>query len=136
VANESPFQVESMRATFGYAQSAIRTAFLLNGGSLVGIVTFIGGRQDAKTLVAIAAALSAPVRCFVLGVIAAAITLGLSYISQSCFTRENSTGYRRAGVTFQVLAALLWLSSIAAFSVGAFSFPEVIAQIPVNPPAN
>lgn len=109
-------------AIVNFALVTIRSLILVNGGAIVGIVSFAGNLWshdvgDApKLVVAIVPALT----WFVAGLILALLTAGFSYLSQVLFAELPDISGKRYGNSVRVAALLCAIFSLAAFIGGAY----------------
>lgn len=70
-----------------YGKEAIRAGILINGGSAVALLAFLSSSRSPDP-----ASMMPSLKCFVLGVLCAAVTAMLAYITQSLFALVNKTG--------------------------------------------
>ncbi|HVA13482.1 MAG TPA: hypothetical protein VNF99_09550 [Stellaceae bacterium] len=79
--------VEMARAAIGFAQGALRTAFLLNGGALIALPTFSAiFRAGTKS---IAALLGASIGCFVAGLVACVLAHLFTFFTTSAAAQNR-----------------------------------------------
>jgi hypothetical protein len=142
--------LESFRATIQFAIEAIRTAALVNGGAVVGILTFTAATIEKQPVMA-SDLLSGPLDFFVSGVIFAGLGAGFSYFAQYCFTYSDEHVARtwvypfldrgsakhkrwvRLGILFQVAAIVFVLGSFGALAVGVYASRNVVATSSIPP---
>lgn len=116
-------KVEELRGAFGFAALALRTLFILNGGAVVGILSFTGNlwaRNDARGQ-SLAVLLVHPIGAFIVGTVMAALATTLSYVSQILFA-ERPAGEMSlpvAGLRVRLVACAAAFISMVAFIVGA-----------------
>jgi hypothetical protein len=128
-------------------EMAIRTVMLINGGAAVAVLAFIGAlvREDGVT-VKQAAGVSSSLLWFAGGVAAAAWALALSYFTNFCYVRSetskiftfdhpyiidgaNTRRWLNWGYAFH-LGAIVWGAlSLAAFVVGMFDVRNAIVRL-------
>jgi hypothetical protein len=104
--------VESSKAAFDYAKTAISQAFLANGGAAIALLAQLSaaGRADGTSRLA-ASSLAMPLQCLAAGIFFACLTGAASYVAQIAFThRRNVLGQFIRGV-----ALISWVLSIGAF---------------------
>jgi hypothetical protein len=126
---------------------AIRTVMLVNGGAAVAVLAFIGAlvRQDGVTIKQVAG-VSGSLLWFASGVAAAVLALALSYFTNFCYGRSetskiftlehpyiidgtNTRWWRNWAYAFH-LGAIVWgLLSLAAFVVGMFDVHSAIVRL-------
>jgi hypothetical protein len=126
---------------------AIRTAMLINGGAAVAVLAFIGTlvRQDEVTVKQVAG-VSGSLLWFGSGVAAAVFALALSYFTNYCYVRAetskiftlehpyivdgvNTQRWLRWGYAFH-LGAIAWgMGSLAAFVVGMIDVHGAIVRL-------
>lgn len=110
-------QLEMFRSVITSGQAAIKSSFLLNGGAAVAMLAFIGHLAQFKAEKV--SAFSACLLPFAYGVLAIALTSGLTYLSQWLYAGTNSTA-QRVGFWLNILCILLGCSSYGFFSWGLF----------------
>lgn len=111
-------QLEMFRTVIAAGQSAIKSSFLLNGGSAVALLAFIGHLAQFKpTAVPKFAECMLP---FTLGVLAIAVTSGFTYLSQWLYASPKA-GARRTGFAFNMFCIALGVTSYGLFSWGLYA---------------
>lgn len=111
-------KLEMFRSVIASGQNAIKSSFLLNGGASVALLAFIGHLaqfQPAKV-----APFSSCLLPFTYGVLAIAVTSGLTYLSQWLYASTHLRA-RQAGFGFNVLCILLGFASYAFFAWGLYA---------------
>ncbi len=109
--------LEMFKSVIASGQAAIKASFLLNGGAAVAMLAFIGHLAQFK-----ADKVSAFSTCllpFAYGVLAIAVTSGLTYLSQ-WFYFSTQPWSRKLGFAFNMLCILLGISSYVFFAWGLF----------------
>ncbi|WP_256360626.1 hypothetical protein [Methylomonas koyamae] len=120
----SDSNLEMFRSVISSGQSAIKSSFLLNGGASVALLAFIGHlAQFQPTKVPAFGTCLLP---FTFGVLAIAITSGLTYVTQWLYASSNSTT-RRIGFWLNVLCIFLGFASYAFFAFGLISAYQLFA---------
>lgn len=76
---------EMLQATMEFGRLGVRAVFLLNGGAIIGILTFIGHIYSSPNVSPFLHSAKLSLPYYILGVVCAALTLGVSYISQGNF---------------------------------------------------
>ncbi len=122
-------RLEMSRAAIGFGQGAIRALILINGGASIAVMTFIGnfGSEQAGLISSFSLALL----LFSMGVAAAALVAGCSYVTQ--FFYESSSGkLLKAGNAFHCLAVLAAAVSFSLFVwallTAYFGFEQVLEE--------
>lgn len=111
-------QLEMFRSVITSGQSAIKSSFLLNGGSAVALLAFIGHLAEFKpNLVAAFAECLMP---FCYGVLVVAITAGSTYLSQ-WFYASPMAWAKKTGFCINICCILLGLSAYGFFLWGLFA---------------
>lgn len=105
-----------------YANGAMGSLLLVNGGSVVAILTFIGNlwSKNEASAIQIASRVAASVKFFVWGLTAALLALGIAYLSQVVMLEHRrATWGRWAGEALRLLACIAAIASLVAFGRGA-----------------
>ena len=118
------------RSVISAGQSALRSAFLMNGGGAVAVLAFIGNlaNNDPQRIPSLAPSLTV----FVTGVLLVTVASGGTYLSQ-WFYAHISKRSRYTGHTFNILAIVSAIASYCAFAWGIFDAYTVFANY--GPPA-
>ena len=107
--------IEMFRSVIQAGQNALHAAFLMNGGSSVAILAFIGhlasSSPEKVSLFADCLAI------FVVGVLIAGLASGITYLSQWFYFRTKKI-FRKTGFVLNIVAMLLGLSSYLTFGYG------------------
>jgi hypothetical protein len=119
------FFKESFEATMRFAELAVRSLLILNGGAALGLLTFASNQSkngappinyaDAVWLFGIGAALSV-------------LTAGFAYVAQYFFTHESDDWKEKVAIGFQLAAVAAWLFSMALFVCGVRAAVAVVAN--------
>jgi hypothetical protein len=123
----------SWKATLDFGTLAIKSLIIANGGAVLALLTFLGSLLANKgpTMPEAAALIGTSMRAFVVGVGAAVATAGVAYLSQAFFTKGidwQAGKDSRVGIGFQILAILLALLSLVAFSYGAWLAASALSR--------
>lgn len=111
-------QLEMFRSVITSGQAAIKSSFLLNGGSAVALLAFIGHLAEFKpTMVATFAECLMP---FCYGVLVVAVTAGATYLSQWFYASQKAWA-KKTGFALNILCILLGLSAYGFFLWGLFA---------------
>lgn len=118
-------KVEMFRSVIESGQNALRTAFLLNGGGAIAMLTFVGNLaiNDPLRVPSLAPSLT----LFVVGVLLVTMAAGATYMSQWLYSGAQRWS-RRAGFTFHIFAIVLPISSYGVFGWGVYEAYTVFAQ--------
>ena len=114
------FERDLLTAVVGFATTAIRSLFLLNGGAVIAILAFYGdvlaggGSLPAGLR---PAGLVAALAFFVAGLVAAFGCAASAYLGQMAFAES---GRRRLAHWLRVLALLAAAGSVGCFALGAY----------------
>ena len=113
---------EMFRSVIASGQNALRTAFLMNGGGAIAILSFVGtlAINSPQRVAPFASTLA----MFVTGVLLVAAAAGSTYLSQLFYTDESSL---RAGKIFHAIAILLPILSYVTFAWGVYKAYLVFA---------
>lgn len=109
------WDMEGFRATITAGQYAIRTSLLLNGGSAVAVLAFVG--HLAAVRAEQVPAFGECIMPFAYGALAATVTAGGTYIGQLLFQSEFK-GSRKAGYAVQYFCILAGIASYGFFFWG------------------
>jgi hypothetical protein len=107
--------VEMFRSVITAGQNALRTSFLMNGGSSVAMLAFIG-HLTTKTPEKVHL-FSTSLAIFVIGVLLSAVASGATYLGQ-WFYAGNKTWKGKTGFILNIVAILLAISSYFVFAYG------------------
>ena len=111
-------QLEMFRSVIASGQSAIKSSFLLNGGSAVALLAFIGHLAEFKpTMVPVFANCLMP---FCYGVLAVSLTAGATYLTQWFYASPKPFA-KKAGFTLNIFCILLGFFAYGLFLWGLFS---------------
>ncbi len=105
-------RLEMTKAAIGFGQGAIRALILINGGAAIAVMTFIGNFGTVQA--GLISSFSLALLLFSMGVAAAALVAGCSYVTQF-FYESSSGGLLKAGIAFHWLAVLSAIVSLALF---------------------
>jgi len=106
------------RSVITVGQGAIKSSFVLNGGAAIALLAFIGHLAQFKPeKVAEFGACQLP---FAYGVLAIAVTSGLTYLSQWLYASPRGLA-KRAGFILNLLCIALGLGSYGLFVWGLFA---------------
>lgn len=110
-------QLEMFRSVINSGQAAIKSSFLLNGGAAVAMLAFIGHLAQFKPDKV--SAFSSCLLPFAYGVLAIAVTSGLTYLTQWFYASERSWS-EKVGFVLNLLCILLGILSYVFFAWGLF----------------
>jgi hypothetical protein len=108
----------SFDATIRFAEMAVRSLLILNGGAALGLLTFAGNAASRAT--------DAPnfrwaIVAFGVGAATSVLTSGSSYFSQWFYSWANATDKGvRAGYFFNALAVVFAVAGLVAFGAGIY----------------
>ena len=109
--------VEGFKSVIAAGQSALKTAFLMNGGATVALLAFIGKlSEDHANKIA---EFSLAMIYFVMGVLLVTMSSGSTYLSQ-WFYFSPKTWQKKTGFMFNMTAIIFRLLSYILFIVGVF----------------
>ena len=115
-------QRASFRAVIDFASLGIRSLILVNGGAIIGILTFLGNlwTKDDAAAKATAAAVAPALSFFIIGLTLALATSLLAYVAQVGFTEFVREGKPPLWAVISRIAGLLFaIFSAASMAVGA-----------------
>ncbi len=129
---------------FRFAELAVRSLLLLNGGAALAVITFASSSIGSATPAA-AKLLGALIYLFDTGAALSLVTAGAAYLSQLCFTEFNDNPtiewYRGGG--FRIIGIVAFFLGLAAFVAGIHTagteFTASLAEAAVRevrPPRN
>ena len=123
--NTHSHQVEMFRSVISAGQSALRSAFLMNGGGAVAVLAFIGNlaNNDPQRIPSLAPSLTV----FVSGVLLVAVASGATYLSQWFYAHLPKWG-SYTGHAFNILAIVFAIASYCAFAWGIHDAYTVFAS--------
>ncbi len=117
--------VEVGKSVIDTAKTLIRSLILINGGSAVALLAFIGHLATRPQGPLLIGSFAVPLGCFVVGVGTAVLFAGFLCLGQK-FHAEKWT---RSGNATVPLSVLLALTSITAFMIGGYQAYIVFAKI-------
>lgn len=115
--NAHSHSVEMFRSVITAGQNALRTSFLMNGGSSVAMLAFIG--HLATTVPEKVPLFASSLAVFVIGVLIAAVASGTTYLSQWFYASENK-GLFKIGFSLNVVSIVLGISSYVVYGFGVY----------------
>lgn len=115
--------VEVFKSVIDTAKVLIQSLILINGGSAVALLAFIGHLTTAPQPAAPISSFADPLRYFVIGVGTAALFAGSLCLGQKLYAEK----WNRFGNATVSISLLLALSSIAAFAIGSWCTYVVFA---------
>lgn len=110
---------EMIRHTVSAGASALRAAFLVNGGAVIALLAFAGGERGAEDP-DLTKRLSVPLGLYSLGVLLSAIATGATYLAQAGFGGEFRKNSRSVGSKARAWVIILVGSSYLTFVLGSF----------------
>jgi len=119
-------QLEVFKAVILQGQSALKSAFIMNGGASIAILAFLGKLSDSKA--SCISCFTEPMQIFVTGVFLAGLSSGVTYLSQWASSYDTDAGYK-IGFGLNLLVIIMGLSSYGCFIWGALSAVEVFHKI-------
>lgn len=113
--------LEQLRSAIGFVKQAIGFNFLLNGGSLIAIMTFLASAYDKlppEKLNAIANSLG----FFVFGLVLSSLSAIIAYLSQlNYFKEESGIGTSTFSATsLRIVLIIILFLTVGIFSIGAY----------------
>lgn len=118
------FFKESFEATMRFAELAVRSLLILNGGAALGLLTFASNHtKNGGTPIDYADA----VCYFGVGAALSVLTAGMSYLAQYYFTHENEDWQLTLASCLRWGAIGAWLVSIILFLCGVSAAANSIA---------
>jgi hypothetical protein len=96
--------------------NALKTALGINGAASVALLAFIGHLATSSQTKALIAQLANPLLLFVSGVLAAALAMGVSYLTQSQFCH----GHKTAARTTRMVAIAFVIASYICFALANY----------------
>ena len=113
----------SFRAIIDFALVTVRGLVLVNGGAIVGILSFASSLWSRNDMAAkaMARALGPAITWFVIGLSLALLTAGLSYVAQAAYTElTRPQPAMKVGNRIRAVAVAFAILSLVAFIVGAY----------------
>jgi hypothetical protein len=122
VAQETVYPPKMAELLGGFAQTGLRSLYLVNGGGLVAILALLGNVWGKGDVGGLANRLEPAARHLAWGLFVAFLATGAAYLSQLSFIdfRLKSWGFA-AGRVGQAVCLLLCLLSLALFGWGTLS---------------
>ena len=114
--------LDSSKATYEYGRYAINCILILNGGAALAVFQHLGAAKDEASRVPLHL-LGTPLFVLAGGLVAAALTAAIAYLSQSAFTADRN----RFGVALQVSAIASWFVSLGCFVYAAAVLARLMA---------
>jgi hypothetical protein len=108
--------VEVGKSVIDTAKTLIRSLILINGGSAVALLAFIGHLASIPQGTLLIASFAVPLGWFVIGLLAAVLFAGSLCLGQKFFAES----WDRAGRATVFVSAALALTSIIAFAIGSY----------------
>jgi len=115
---------EMFRSVLTYAETALKNALLISGGAAVALLAFMGNILAKDPQSRLVAQFSAPLACFVYGVLAAALASGGSYATQYAYFHYG----QRQGVLWHRISVGLLCISYLLFAAGSFLCYKVFSE--------
>jgi hypothetical protein len=113
-------QLELSKSVITTAQNAVKSVLLVNGGSAVALLAFVGHLATSGGQNGAVSRLALPLLSFALGVGAAAVTAACIALTQKSYVG----GWKRTGLLFVALSIAVGVASLACFFVGsAMAYP-------------
>ncbi len=112
--------LEMLRATITAAQSALKSAVLINGGAAVAVLAFISNAWGKPGTESVLPGLAYGLSLFVWGVLSAACATGATYFSQAGFGQEFGRHSQAIGLVSRGLAILSGVGSYVLFGCAAW----------------
>ena len=125
---QSASGLELFKSVIEMAKTTVTSLILINGGSAVALLAFIGHLASAENPLTPISSFAKPLLYFVAGVFAAAFFGGLILLTQKLYT-ERWPGCAKAASWISVLFAL---GSFAAFGAGSYFGYKVFAGMPTE----
>lgn len=115
--NTHSYSVEMFRSVITAGQNALRTSFLMNGGSSMAMLAFIGhlATEVPEKVQLFASSLTV----FVIGVLIVAIASGTTYLSQWLYASKNERLIDIGGI-LNVASIVLGISSYVIYGFGVY----------------
>ncbi|SMF96598.1 hypothetical protein SAMN02949497_4004 [Methylomagnum ishizawai] len=107
-------RIELFKSVINSGQASLRTAFLMNGGATVALLTFIGHLSTSEKVSIKIPLLANSLTTFVFGIFIAALATGAVYLSELKFY----SAHRKVGLILNKLAISLGLISYLIFMAG------------------
>lgn len=113
---------ETYKSMIAYGQGMLRFVFLINGGAIVGVMTFLGHmyEKDGRIL-----GMQPSIIMFLIGILLAGLASACAYLTQFCLFRETIDRVQRKGwtshVTWVRLTMLMILLSLGCFATGSLT---------------
>jgi hypothetical protein len=149
-------RIEAKKAAKEYGQAYLKSVFILNGGSILALLTFIGavfGKGDATVImvaISLSKALHPAFLSFIFGLMFAAATSAISYLNwnwvyRSYMQADDFNLYMRSlpsepspestnrNITLSYWSAIVFgLSSLICFAIGSLFVIEAFSVLGVN----
>lgn len=118
-----------VEAVMRFADLAVRSLLILNGGAALAILTYAA--NATKTGSTYGEELASLVWYFGVGAFLSAATAGLAYVAQVCFSELSSEGNlnNRWGHRVRVVALVVGIASLAAFGWGMLQASGKLASV-------
>ena len=113
---QSQTALEMLRSVITLGQGALRAAMLVNGGAAVAILGFLGSAWTKGVPQATLTTLPRSMLFFAVGVLAAGLATGFTYLSQAAFASEQ----RRRGEVMRRIVIALIVASFVMFGLGSW----------------
>jgi hypothetical protein len=118
LARLNEFRDARLKHVISSAQSALRSAFLVNGGAAVALLAFFGHATDQCRAASVTRLLADALLVLVVGTALAGLATGLSFLAQfGYFIRRSRSWFGKAAPTITVVNIWLIAGSYACFGV-------------------
>lgn len=120
----SDLALEMFRSVLGFAQHALKTIILVNGGAAVAVLAFIGNIWTKLQGINVAEALITSEAWFAGGVLLGAVATGTSYFAQYFYERKT---FDRWAIGFHMATVALVVGAYASFGLGIHSIHNALS---------
>lgn len=118
--DDKEVSAELYRSVLAFAQQAINFCFLLNGGAIIGLLTFLGNVPPTGSAVAL---FRVSIAFFVLGVFLATLSSIVGYLTQFAYFKEqlrDARPFPMRGTDLRRTLMLLLVLSVCSFGMGSY----------------
>ncbi len=118
--------LDMFRSVIGFAQYALKTIILVNGGAAVAMLALIGNIWSKESSVEVAKAIACSEAYFAFGVLIGAIATSTAYFTQYFY--ERASKYPNVAIGFHIATIVLVVGSYVTFGLGVYAAYSAFAQ--------
>jgi hypothetical protein len=113
---ETESEKEIFKSILSYAESALKTVILINGGACLALLAFLGNIIAKGINTKVVIEFSFPILLYVAGVLVGAIATGAAYLTQYSYIHFS----RKTAVMWHFISAIFVIVAYVAFAAGSY----------------